>query len=365
MVDIRARVCRCLSQIIKIEVKMMPQPLLIFPKQDSKYKNWSDALNDCGIKTAVHSPYSFTLLIQLVLYRFRTDKLYYVFRYLNTPHNRFKTLLQALIDVFVIITCILLRIKIVWFLHNVDRETFDFFPTITKWRRKILATFCDKVFVMDQYLVKEAQIAVCRDKVDYLCFGNAPNTSKFIENKNAEMQICTWLARRKAEHPNAIFCLSAGSPSPKNTTFDFVSKLVRLVSPNDLNFVLIGNGTNDYIEAENVLNIPKNFQVSEDLTKEFDFVTKVSSDRSVLLTGYTAAYNDVSVLTFDQGFFADFVEAYNLGIVYEGSEDEQKFVNRLHNHLQEPDRKFAFQKFRETHNWSVAARRLSNYCFER
>ncbi len=339
----------------------MTDALFLFPKRDAKFQNWADALGDVGIRTAVQSPYKPGFLFRLIAHRFRVRKLIYVVRYLNTPRSKAKTLLQAGLDLIALSLCAVLRIKVVWFLHNVDRETYDFYPAITRWRRKILAIASDRVFVMDRGLVEEAREILGVEKVDNLCFGHARGVSKFGGNVEAETQILSWLASRREAYPKAMFCLSANSPSPKNATLGFVEEMARSVPTDDLQFVVVGAGETDLSGLDNVLTMPDSFQVSDNLTQAFDFVTKVSTDRSVLLTGYNAAYNGTSVLTADCGFFAEFIEVYNLGVVYKASEDKTDFAKMMRAHLQDPNRVPALDAFRKSHNWTVAAQRLAAY----
>ena len=80
----------------------------------------------------------------------------FVFRYLNDNKHLRVTLEYVIRDLLTIILCKLTNIKILWILHNIDKETIVHFPLICKIRRAIVSLVSKRVLVTDPLLMNHA-----------------------------------------------------------------------------------------------------------------------------------------------------------------------------------------------------------------
>jgi hypothetical protein len=96
----------------------------------------------------------------------------FIFRYLNDHKSLNHSILYLSRDILIIIVCKLLGTKILWILHNIDRETKQYHPRLITFRRKIIHFASKKVMVTDPNLQKvAAENGIVSKKIDWLCFG--------------------------------------------------------------------------------------------------------------------------------------------------------------------------------------------------
>ena len=153
----------------------------------------------------------------------------------------------------------------------------------------------------------------CKNKISYICFGRYDSISKFKQTPFEEKNILEWIERIRRIKPDSMIGLSVTTPAKKNITADLIDRL--LAANDNLYFVLVGFNMKDKYSSR-VLNIKNNFDISNSLVKEFDFIAKSMTDYSVPLNAYLAAQNNVPLFTSKNGFLAEMVERYKIGKVF-------------------------------------------------
>ena len=255
----------------------------------------------------------------------------YIFRYLNDYVSLTKTIVRMISEAAVIVTCWLFDIKIFWILHNVDRESFQYWPALSRLRRKAVALACHRAFVTDSLLINDAKRRFPKVIWAPLSFGvdveRAPEPSGHARIVSALAQLRKKLSRNP--HRPAYVGLAVTSLSDKCQHLFRYSELVANLPewPFVIGLVFVSNFSggstkwksiaermhnNPYIEIVDV-----EAKVDETaIADSFDFIYRSLSDLSVPFTVYRAAAVRKPLITHEEGFVARLVSEYGVGIIW-------------------------------------------------
>lgn len=333
--------------------------VLIFPKSDVKYSCWANALNKRGLKTFAMDTYYPLYLFLLLIFRVRflCSTLVYVPRYLNGNDSYGKAFIYLVVDIFSVALCKILRIKIVWFLHNIDEETYHYPAKIVDARRYFFGRYANKILVMDRLLLDENELDRYRDKVDYICFGEAENVSSYGLDESRCCEIKKWVSLKRKEGVLVGACFT--SRQDKNISLKCIEEILEADTLNKWYFVVVGGGGPGMYDKlkmqERCFVYEDSFKIPNEMLSEFDFSFKVSTDKSILLSVYGSCSNNIPFLTINYGSIARIVEAYNIGCVLDKGFSKKQLEDCF---LRVKYGEYGYKEFLDSHNWDVAAKRI-------
>src|SRR5690606_1312840 len=147
---------------------------IIVQKNDAKSRKWREASMNLGLNlvlqngTPNNAPW---VLLRTIITTQKPDG--YVIRYLNDYPSFTKTMIRTASELVLLMLCKILRVKVFWICHNVDKETDRHYPIVSTFRRNIISSFCTKLFVTDALLREKARRIFPRssNKVDNISFG--------------------------------------------------------------------------------------------------------------------------------------------------------------------------------------------------
>lgn len=306
------------------------------------------------------------MLLREILAGRRPDA--YVFRYLSDYPSLIKTLLRAGSELAVIAIAGLFRIRILWILHNVDKETSEFWPSITRFRRGVIARFCSGAFVTDPLLIEEAARHIPRltwRSVPFGTEGNKPAAPEAMHQVVAELdRLRTEL---EATGRPVFIGLCVTSMSPKCAHLFQFSELADAAGKGgwSTGILFVGAFSRSGEQWEEVRERIKKtegmkvldieIKVDEEmLAPHFDFIYRSLNDLSVPYSLYRAAAAGKPVITHEDGLSASIVARYGVGLVSKpGHQDDwPAFFNGW-----SPDRWNAFLSER---SWAIGADRLAS-----
>jgi len=288
-------------------------------------------LNEAGIQQGVEfvgasnnrNSMFFLFLLKRVFSFKKPDAV--VVRYLNDHPRLLHSLLIALSVCLSLLICSVFRIKVFWILHNVDKETDENYPRLTKLLRCMVGKKASVIFLTDLLLVRVAEelYPEWRGKFDYITFGVVGAAAKRTDER-----LLTVL-RELSESPHVgkvLFCpTSAGD---KYTHIHAAPKLVRAAKELGLNYkvVLVGDlksyfKLNPKLEKElrgsgDIIILDERISyVPEEIAPYIDFYWRSLADQSVSFTMYEAACVERPLLTLQEGFMGHAVAEYEMGAV--------------------------------------------------
>lgn len=111
-----------------------------------------------------------------------------IVRYLNDKKQFILSLLFFLSRRLTFSMSKLFNVKIIWFCHNVDKETVEHFPKLIKKNREYLCKHSEKIFVMDKLLIPLAnnEFPECEEKIDYINFGIRKSNYRRIQSAEGD-----------------------------------------------------------------------------------------------------------------------------------------------------------------------------------
>lgn len=224
-----------------------------------------------------------------------------VFRYQNSQSSRLSDLRYTLALTVILLLRRQLKARVFWIMHNIDRETTDNFPFLTKIRRKMLFSASEKVFVTDPYF-KELFFQT-NSKVESISFGRkqggqvSTETLKSIEKRRNEFDIvvlCVGARGRKYVHFDRLGLLQAEAAK--------CSKRVVFIVPE---FVA-------HTRAEVIRVAEENLDESK-LRGLVDFIYRINDDFSMPFTVYAACSAGIPLISSSEFFTGKIIERYGLG----------------------------------------------------
>ena len=291
-----------------------------------------------------------------------------IFRYLNDYRSFIKTFFRFIAEIIMVFLCAISRTKIYWICHNIDRESTEYYPYLTKLRRALFVNCSEKILVTDMYLIPKAiDTFNVEKKIDYITFGKFNNSVG--ENKQIERKIINYISNIKREK-NSFITLCAGMANYKTDHFSKLPELIDNAYKNGFNIYAIVMGdiskflANNYPEvldymknSKNVLFIEGFHQFNEEaISKYIDFYWRVYKDYSTPATIYKSAEFKKPILTMNQGFLSIAVKKYKLGSIVK---DNFVDIDNALNGLKEWDESYA-NEFLKEHNWDVAVNKIIN-----
>lgn len=344
---------------------------LIVQKDDIKSRKWREASNVLGLKVDLLNGSPIRAPLMLLLSTFQRKKPRgYLARYLNDYPSLAKTLLRTISEIILIGLCKLLKVKLFWLCHNVDKETDRYYPSISNFRRFLFARYSERIFVTDSLLKEKASATFpkSRDKIDNISFGQA-NLQIEGSGDCKSIEFLTELRKRSLERGRKFLSLlCAGYPNnPKYLHFTYLIDLIDNSEKNgyDIGVVVAGNwdggGRNQELLAKYRSN--SNIVVFEKYTtfsttfirNNIDFYFRGYGDYSVPFTVYEACTLGKPILALDNGFLPKMVRHYKIGQVVDMDFNN---INEVLDMLLLTEDK-AYREFLEKNNWSVFGKKMN------
>lgn len=295
----------------------------------------------------------------------------FVFRYLNDNKHLRVSLEYLIRDVLTVILCKLTNIKILWILHNINKETIVHFPLICKLRRAIISFMSKRVLVTDPHLMKHAlEHGIKKSRLDWTCFGIPPKIVLDERNRKLKKQIVDF---KKSFHKNGIPHVAVGlcvsERAKKKVHYLHADSIVgKCKEREDACVILIMIGKypagKEFRKAKQrvssspfILYIDESFPVNEPyIAEHVDFFYRDMTDYSIAYTLYVACNVRKPVFTHNFGALPGIIENENIGFTLNGSlHNQSKIVSLLESWSSEGSKRFL-----EKRNWKTGAERLLN-----
>lgn len=352
---------------------MSTKNIIIIQKNDIKTCKWIEATINKGIVLLpqVGSPIKAPLfLLQTVLCRGLPKG--YVVRYLNDYKSLSKTLLRLFSEIVLVLLCNLLRVKIFWICHNVDKESSTNYQFVSRIRRWIFSRVSKRIFITDPLLVGYAKTHFPKsaNKMVGVSFGEITPSHSFDDEKQ-EIAISFIEEKRKeakVKNEKAIVLFCAGGPSNKKYIhFDYLEELLKAGLESGCCIIAIVAGDFETTERGKALlerykkntNICvfKNFtRFSPDFIRHYiDFYWRGYNDWSVPFTVYEAATLRKPILALNSGFLPEMVNVYKLGAVVENSFSGLNCILDGVMSLNSDER---YEEFLAEHQWGLLPQKL-------
>jgi len=304
---------------------------VIIQGSDFKAKAWMQPLES----KAVHFNNIRSLLLAVISYNRKCC----IFRYLNSESNFFKDLIYTFVICLVCLFRKLLRLDIYWILHNVDKETKDLYPQLTKIKRKVISLSAKKIFVTDSLFLKECSMYF--PKVFPISFG--PKYNGVIKNETIiDVQ------RFSEKFDFVILCL--GAVGPKYLHYDKLEFLEKIVARHNkkVGFVV---SKDIFSPSENMLLIDEP-NLDESVIKSYiDGIYRINDDISMPYTVYAACSAGIPLISNVEYWTFKILQEYGIGF------SEEAFFTA--NEKQINDVKKNMDVFLSNKNWQSLAKNLS------
>lgn len=311
---------------------MKSRKLVLIQKDDNKSFKWAEAAKESDIELLPQpgSPIKAPLFLLQTALR-RGVPAGYVVRYLNDYASLAKTLLRLLSEMALVAFCTLLRIKLFWICHNVDKESSAHYPRISGFRRWMFAAMAKRIFVTDPLLVPHAKehFPAHTHKIEGITFGEIQPEARF--DKDRQNQAIAFIENKKQQAeaegktPLVLFC--TGAPAKKSLHFDYMEDLLAAGQKNGYRIIAIVAG--GFMASERGKELLVRYKshpdicvyetftrFSSDFIRQYvDFYWRGYDDWSVPFTVYEAATLGKPIIALDTGFLPELVRGCGLGCV--------------------------------------------------
>ena len=271
---------------------------IIIQGTDFKAKAWMQPLR----ANAIHFDNIRSLLIAV----FSFERKCCIFRYLNSESSFLRDLIYTCIICMVCLFRNFFRLDIYWILHNVDKETTDTYPQLTKIKRKVISLSAKKIFVTDSLFLKEA--SMYSPKVFPISFG--PKYNGFIKNETISN-----VQRFSEKFDLIILCL--GAVGPKYLHYDKLEDLAKIGSKFNkaVGFVV---SKDVFSPSENMLLIDEPNLDESVLSSYVDGMYRINDDISMPYTVYAACTARIPLISNTKCWTYKILEEYGIGFSEEG-----------------------------------------------
>lgn len=337
-----------------------------------------ECLKKCGVEynlNFITSPLHFVLfplyLVRLLFSSNKPDAV--IVRYLNDHHRLFYSLIIFISRSATFFISKISGIKLIWFCHNIDKETSEHYPALTKLTRKLLLKFCCKIYVMDRLLVNAAQQQFPDNahKIDYISFGaryNRFRETMKVNNDNILYDVFEKLSKTSGEDALVGFCPT--NSGDKYLHIRYAPKLVEEARKYGIKlFIVLIGDLKGYLEKhariketianeENVILIEE--YVSYDafeMSNYFDFYWRGLEDQSISYSIYEAATVRKPTLALNTGFIGQAVDEYDLGSVIDLPMVD---VSEKIHEIKSWDKNKATE-FLSDHSWAFSVSKISDF----
>ncbi|MGF1853490.1 glycosyltransferase [Vibrio satsumensis] len=290
-----------------------------------------------------------------------------IVRYMNDNRNILLSLALFLSRYLTFIILSFFSVKIVWFCHNIDKETKEFYPFLTKIKRNYLLKKSEKIYVMDELLVPVAvkQFPQYANKIDYICFGVRQSNYRRNKKSNNGKLISVFEGLRDKGEVYIGFCPT--NSGNKYLHIDYAPDLVNKAKEAGIELYLVMVGDlkthiNTNIDLATKISKNKNIILidefvdynADEIGKYIDFYWRGLDDQSISYSLYEAATQRVPILAIDVGFVGEAVAHYNLGEVVDIDMADLRSKLLL---LESWNSAYA-DEFLEKHSWTKAVDKL-------
>jgi len=357
-----------------------PAAYALIQKDDIKARHWQAAAARIGYTlrimpgSAVYVPFH---LFRNLCEHGRPEAV--VWRYLNDYPSVIKSVIRVISEVVTVLLCSVLRIRLVWICHNVDRESAIYRPLLTSFRRWLFTRFSHRILVTDGGLIPLANRILRRSKkIDFITFGKLEPGPGSSASCKLTRDVKEFVERERQlferSQTRVRIGWSAGFANWKTAHFERVVPLLDAAERNGFPVRMIVVLANPkYMRQtqpamlEALGSDPRIFlhegyvEVQEDaISSMIDFYWRVYRDFSVPVSVYHAAGQRKPILTQDVGFLSELVSRHELGAVMgEDFADLTESLDALERW--DPTRADLFLK---EHRWSMGARKLMAACHQ-
>lgn len=348
----------------------MKNNTIFFLQKDFKYKGWANELNKLkNLSTIVNKGYyslSFLVLWKsFFLKKYRVKAV--VIRYLNDRKSFVNSLGNMISDYLIVFSCLMTGTKILWIKHNVDRETFIYYPWINKRRVALFEKFSHKIFITDLLLIKYLKEDL-HYKVDWISFGVFDNHN-INDTRNTEIHnhVLEFLKKGKEEEFYTGLTITSGFEKFYHFKefLPFVEKFNTKHKNKKIRMVIIGSfPPSDFYEeikkqiisSEYFLFIQNKERIEVERYEQIiDFIYRSVDDKSVSFSLYDAIKLKKPVITGKRGFVSEFVDYYEVG--FSIKDFHQEFHHELDTFLQNWTGNKS-EEFLKKYNWKAGAYQL-------
>lgn len=307
---------------------------VLIQKQDTKSQLWARHAEGAGLQFVPLRGSPILAPLQLLAaITSGSPPVAYCMRYLNDYPGWGRSLARALADVLVVGLCRLVGIRLFWICHNVDRESDQFFPKLSRARRRLIACAADAVLVTDELLVPFAGEALQLHpaKVRAISFG--PPTDIAQQSETIDLtDLETTLSRHKTAAAGMRLRYSAtlcfGTPAAeKSEHFDeLITFINHARDAGEYVVAVVGGDFHHNRRARRLLEslrahpqvvvfdrhvrLPHGF-----IRGRFDYFWRGYTDYSVPFSVYEAAALGIPLLALPNGFLGKMVAHYQLGAI--------------------------------------------------
>lgn len=333
---------------------------------DIKIKSWNDALskeygNRYEIIGSSWSPIFFPFdLLRLIALRGRPRAV--IYRYLNDSPIFLKTLLRTFSDIITLVLCVVLSIEVCWIIHNVDRESTEYYPLMTKLRRLCLNRIAVRVLTTHSYLTGIAADQLNRDCSQFkvASFGKqlsplvmSDSTRSALRDIPKEKLVGLWIGEIAPKKMLGLkYIVDILQNDPTNKFFFVVAGAVEADIDACLNNM--NNEELDAIKAK-LLFLGKRVVLPASIWPTIShFIVKPLSDASIPLTYCYAAHQNLPFVGPVGAISSDIATADGVGFTFDPRLDDIANFRKKLNKLDDQ----AFAVFRERNSWLRGARNI-------
>lgn len=293
--------------------------IILIQRRDEKSLGWRRAMPpELGteLRPVAGSPFKLPWAMLKVCIAERTRPRAVVFRYLNDYPNIFKTVARFGSELVVLMIAHLIRARVGWICHNVDKESLEYFPRLTRLRRRCIQRAAHEIYVTDDLLVPVAAeaLGVENGQIKVAAFGSFTKTQRKDEFDSLPAEARSWLERHKAA--GCVVGLWIGSKSEKSRS-GLVSLLKTVKDTDRVAAVIIGVPPQwakvGPTSALNALFLPPQ-PLHHTEWGQFDFIWKPCDDVSTTVTSIIAAETGVPLVVHRNSHLHTFVEHYGCGV---------------------------------------------------
>jgi hypothetical protein len=302
-----------------------------FPKIDSKMLLWTQGRND--VFRNKKSIFYFYWCVAKAVFRFRISNgslPVVFFRYLNVYRSIFIELFLLALDYVLFMFAYLGWLEIRWIAHNLDAETINRYPGISRLRRRTLVRIASKVFVTDKILLDEARRRLRNDVIP-ISFGEV----RLNEKSDEVVLKAVSLLRAKGFNHIGV----AANWVDKTSGVEDILKNISLKRP-DLGVVYLCDNTT--IVADNIFVIATK-QVF--IMNDFNFCVKSLADVSIPYSLYHAMSAVIPIVHNGRDAFTQLFKEYDVGRTVEDVIRNEICIDDCY-------------RFFEFRNWSASSKKL-------
>lgn len=352
---------------------------ILFYTDDFKTDQWGSELEKNGCEVVPNAKEQLKYFSNILWHAriilkqfFKGERVHvFVFRYLNDNKHLRVTLEYLIRDLLTIILCKLTNIKILWILHNIDKETIVHFPLICKIRRAMVSFASKRVLVTDPLLMNHAlEHGIKKSRLDWTCFGIPPKNVLDERNIKLRKQIVDFKnSFRKEGIRHVALGLCVSEEAKKKVHYLYADSIVgKCKEREDACVVLVMIGKypagEEFQKAKQRINdspyilyFDESFPVNEPyIADHIDFFYRSMTDYSIAYTLYVACDVGKPVFTQDFGALPEIIEQENIGFTLNGSpHTHSKIITSLESWSSGGSNTFLAQR-----NWKTGAERLLN-----